>query len=78
MKIIKAQSFRLTCEVFTEDDVLKRIVWYFNQQPLYGEKLFNESTIAIDTPQNQDTVRSICKQESMLDLVQFLRAIIPV
>ena len=57
MKIVKAQSLILVCHVFSEDDVSKRIYWYFNYNQLIPpNKFFNESTILIDTPQNQDTV----------------------
>ena len=57
MKIIKAQSLKLVCHVFSEEDVSKRIYWYFNyHQPLQHNNLYNESTILIDTPQNHDTV----------------------
>jgi len=57
MKIIKAQSLVLVCHVFSEDDVAKRIYWYFNyNQIIPHNRFYNESTILIDTPQNEDTV----------------------
>jgi hypothetical protein len=57
MKIIKAQSLVLVCNVFSEDDISKRIHWYFNyHQIIPHSRFYNESTILIDTPQNQDTV----------------------
>jgi hypothetical protein len=57
MKIVKAQPLVLVCHVFSEEDVSKRIYWYFNyNQVIPHSKFFNESTILIDTPQNQDTV----------------------
>lgn len=60
MRIVKAQSLILTCHVFSEDDIAKRIYWYFNSnQPIARNRLYNESTIVIDTPQNQDTVRTL-------------------
>ena len=57
MKIVKAQSLTLVCNVFHEEDVSTRTYWYFNyNQALPPKKFFNESTLLIDTPQNQDTV----------------------
>lgn len=57
MKIIKAQSLVLVCHVFSEDDVTKKITWFFNSnQPISRNRIYNDSTILIDTPQNQDTV----------------------
>jgi hypothetical protein len=57
MKIVKAQSLILVCHVFSEDDISKRIFWYFNyNQAIPHNRFYNESTIFIDTPQNQDTV----------------------
>jgi hypothetical protein len=57
MKIIKAQSLVLVCNVFSEDDVSKKIFWFFNSnQVIPHDRFYNESTILIDTPQNQDTV----------------------
>jgi hypothetical protein len=66
MKIVKAQSLILVCHVFSEDDVTKRIFWYFNyNQAIPHDRFYNESTIFIDTPQNQDTV---CKKKLGLSL----------
>ena len=57
MKIVKAQSLALVCHVFSEEGVPKRIHWFFNyNQIIPHNKLYNESTIFIDAPQNQDTV----------------------
>jgi hypothetical protein len=57
MKIVKAQALVLVCHVFSEDDVSKRIFWFFNSnQAISHNRFYNESTILIDTPQNQDTV----------------------
>ena len=57
MKIVKAQSLALACHVFHEEDVSTRTYWYFNyNQALSPKKFFNETTLLIDTPQNQDTV----------------------
>ncbi len=57
MKIVKAQSLILVCHIFNENDVSKRIYWYFNSnQIIPHNRFYNESTIFIDTPQNQDTV----------------------
>ncbi len=57
MKIVKAQSLILVCHVFSEEDVSKRIFWYFNyNQAIPHNRFYNESTVFIDTPQNQDTV----------------------
>jgi len=61
MKIVKAQSLILVCHVFSEEDVSKRIFWYFNyNQAIPHNRFYNESTVFIDTPQNQDTV---CERE---------------
>ncbi|CAF0978834.1 unnamed protein product, partial [Adineta ricciae] len=65
MKIVKAQSLVLVCHVFSEEDITKRIHWYFNSnQPISHNRLYNESTIVIDTPQNQDTGNYTCTVES--------------
>ncbi|CAF3597098.1 unnamed protein product [Rotaria sp. Silwood1] len=65
IKIIKAQSLILVCHVFNEDDVSRKISWYFNyNQIITQNKIYNESTILIDTPQNQDTGNYTCKVES--------------
>ncbi|UJR10058.1 hypothetical protein I4U23_014280 [Adineta vaga] len=65
MKIIKAQSLVLVCHVFSEEDIAKRIHWYFNSnQPISHNRFYNESTIVIDTPQNQDTGNYTCTVES--------------
>ncbi|CAM4809050.1 unnamed protein product [Rotaria magnacalcarata] len=65
MKIIKAQSLVLVCHVFSEDDVAKKISWYFNHNQMISQnRVYNESTILIDTPQNEDTGNYTCKVES--------------
>ena len=65
MKIVKAQSLTLVCHVFSEDDVSKRVRWYFNyNQPIARNRFYNETTIFIDTPQNQDTGNYTCTVES--------------
>ncbi|CAF2725067.1 unnamed protein product [Rotaria sp. Silwood2] len=65
MKIIKAQSLKLVCHVFNEDDVSKKISWYFNYNQIISQnKFYNETTILIDTPQNQDSGNYTCKVES--------------
>ncbi|CAF3794544.1 unnamed protein product [Adineta steineri] len=65
MKIVKAQSLVLVCQVFSEDDIAKRIHWYFNyNQIIPHNRFYNESTILIDTPQNQDTGNYTCIVES--------------
>jgi hypothetical protein len=70
MKIIKAQSMILSCQVFSEDDVTKRFYWYFNQnQSLSPKKFYNESTILIDTPQNQDTVSAEVTRQTIRQTV---------
>lgn len=60
LKVVKAQSFQLMCQIFNEEGVISRILWLFNQhQSVPKEKLLNESTILIETPQNHDTVSEI-------------------
>ena len=57
MKIVKAQPLILVCHVFSENDVSKRIFWYSNyNQPIPHQRFYNETTLYIDTPQNDDTV----------------------